>query len=221
MEKYQKILDIVNEELSCSAHKIDHVMRVYNLCKLIASGEEDVDIEVLSISALLHDIARVKESKDITGKVDHAILGGQMAEDLLSELGYEDAFIKKVKHCITTHRFRTGNLPNSKEAKILYDADKIDAIGAVGIARCFMLSGQFRQRLMIDEPLEEYIKNNITENGRLKDLSKHSPIIEYELKFKKIPSQMHTTKGKEIALERLEYMNKFYERLKNEITGTE
>lgn len=76
--------------------------------------------------------------------------------------------MKKIKYCVIAHRFRTGNEPNSHRSKILFDSDKLYVIGASGIARTFMLAGQFGQRLTVNEPLNEYLKCNTVENGRLK-----------------------------------------------------
>ena len=218
-EKHKKIIEIVEEKLTCSAHNLDHVFRVYNLCLLLAKYEKDVDLEILIPSALLHDIARVEESQDKTGEIDHAVLGGVIAEDILRKLEYEEEEIEKIKHCIITHRFRTGNEPNTIEAKILFDSDKLDVIGASGIARTFMLAGQFGQRLIANESLDEYLKCNTVENGRLKDVSKHTPFIEYEVKFKKIPDKLYTEKAKEIGKERLKFMDEYFTRLKLEIDG--
>jgi uncharacterized protein len=220
-EKQKKIMEIVQDKLTCSAHNLDHVFRVYNLCLLIAKHEENVDLDVLIPSALLHDIARVEESKDKTGKLDHAILGGEIAEDILRKLQYEEEKIQRIKHCIIAHRFRTGNEPNTIEAKILFDSDKLDAIGAIGIARTFMLSGQFGQRIIGKELLNEYMESNTVENGRLKDVSKHTPFIEYEVKFKKIPDKLYTNKAKEIGKERLKFMEEYFNRLQMEIEGIE
>lgn len=217
--KYKKIIEIVQDKLTCSAHNLDHVFRVYNLCLLIAKHEENVDLEVLIPSALLHDIARVEESKDKTGEIDHAILGSEIAEDILRKLQYEEEKIEKIKHCIISHRFRTGNEPNTIEAKILFDSDKLDAIGASGIARTFMLSGQFGQRLTINGTLDDYLEYNTVENGRLKDVSKHTPFIEYETKFKKIPDKLYTKQAKEIGEERLKFKEEYFNRLKLEIDG--
>lgn len=217
--KHKKIIEIVQDKLTCSAHNLDHVFRVYNLCLLLAKYEKDVDLEILIPSALLHDIARVEESQDKTGKVDHAVLGSVIAEDILRNLEYEEDKIEKIKHCIIAHRFRTGNEPNSIEAKILFDSDKLDVIGASGIARIFMLAGQFGQRLTTDEPLNDYLKSNTVENGRLKDVSKHTPLIEYEVKLKKIPDKLYTERAKEIGQERLNFMEKYFDRLKLELDG--
>lgn len=213
--RHKRIREIIEKELSCSAHNLDHVLRVYNLCMFLSKYEENVDLEVLIPAVLLHDIARVKESKDKTGEIDHAILGSEMAEDILRNLEYEEDKIEKIKHCIITHRFRTDNRPKTIEAKILFDADKLDAIGSIGIARCFMLAGQFGQSLSV----KKQVDTNTSENGRLKDVSKHSPFIEYEVKFKKIPEKLHTKKAKEIGIERLKFMDDFFKRLDLEIEG--
>lgn len=217
--KHRKIIEIVQDKLTCSAHNLDHVFRVYNLCLLLAKYEKDVDLEILIPSALLHDIARVEESRDKTGEIDHAVLGSVIAEDILRNLEYEEDKIEKIKHCIIAHRFRTGNEPNSIEAKILFDSDKLDAIGASGIARTFMLAGQFGQRLTVNESLNDYFKSNTVENGRLKEVSKHTPFIEYEVKLKKIPDKLYTQKAKEIGKERLSFMEIYFDKLKLEIDG--
>ena len=172
-EKYSKIIEIVKDKLTCSAHNLDHVFRVYNLCLTLAKDERNVDFEVLIPAALLHDIARVEESQDKTGKIDHAVLGGDLAEEILRDLEYNEEKINKIKDCIIAHRFRTGNEPKTIESKILFDADKLDVIGAIGIARTFMLAGQFGQRLTVDESLDEYLELNTVENGRIKKFQRN------------------------------------------------
>lgn len=217
--KHKKILEIVKEKLTCSAHNLDHVLRVHNLCLLIAKDEENVDLEILIPAALLHDIARVEESQDNTGQIDHAILGCEIAEGILKELEYEKEKIDKIKHCISAHRFRTGNEPKTIEAKILFDSDKLDIIGATGIARSFMLAGQFGQRLTANTDLNHYIKANTVENGRIKEVSKHTPFIEYEIKFKKIPDKLYTKTAKEIGEKRMKFMDEYFKTLRSEIDG--
>jgi len=144
-----------------------------------------------------------------------------MAEDILRNLNYEEEEIKKIKHCIVAHRFRSGNPPETIEAKILFDADKLDVIGSIGLARTFMIAGQFGQSISRNELTKDYMSNNTSENGRLKDVSKHSPFIEYEFKFKKIPEKLFTLKAKEIGRSRLRFMDEFFRRLDLEIEGVE
>lgn len=212
--KHLEILNIVREKLTCSAHNMDHVIRVYEQCLLIAESELDVDMDVLIPAALLHDIARVEESHDKSGTIDHAVLGAEIAADILNELDYSKEKIRAIQHCIVTHRFRTGNVPLTIEAKILFDSDKLDAIGAVGIARTFMLSGQFGQPLSTSL---KYDDNNASDNGRIKDVSNHTPFIEYEFKLKKIPNKLYTKKAIEIGKSRILFMDNFFETLKSEI----
>jgi uncharacterized protein len=226
MEKrYQTLKIIVEKEMqeAGSAHDIDHVMRVYNLCLYLARDEPHVDYDVLKISVLLHDVARVKEDKDDSGNTDHAVLSAEMAEEILRELDYSERKIGQVKHCIATHRFRSDNEPKTKEAKILFDADKLDVIGAIGVARCFIIAGQFGERIHSSVPIDDYIKENLVDgkrNGRIKTTSKHAPNIEFETKFKYIPDKLYTLKAKELAKQRIKYMEHFFERLKKDIKFT-
>lgn len=107
-EKYQSIKEHVERELSCSAHNMEHVMRVYSLCLQLAEGE-DINLEVLKPAALLHDIARVREDEDASGSIDHAVLGADMAEEILKSHGYSKEKREEILHCIVTHRFRSTN----------------------------------------------------------------------------------------------------------------
>jgi len=215
--KYKKIWRAVKEELSDSAHGINHTKRVYRLCKKLSS--EKIDQDVLLPAAILHDIARDQEDSDDFGKIDHAELGAEMAGEILIEIGFEQNKIEEIKHCIRTHRFRGNKESKSIEAKILSDADKLDAIGAVGVGRMFMLAGQFEERIYRSVDPELYAEKNMTQDGRVKKISDHSPNLEYELKLKKIPERLYTEKAKEIAEERLDYMVSFFSRLEKEIEG--
>jgi len=219
-EPFQSIRNIVAKELECSAHNMDHVDRVYNLC-LKLSEDENVDLDVIKASALLHDIARVKEDMDSTGKTDHALLSAEMALPILKNLNFSEDKIKHIQECIISHRYRTGNKPKSKEAEILFDSDKLDTIGTIGLARCFVWVGRNNAHIYRDVNIEEYIKENLNGNinGRIQDKTKHSVNIEYETKLKFIIDKLHTRKAKEIGKERLDYFKKFLERLEKEIKG--
>lgn len=218
---------IVGKEMegASPAHDINHVMRVYNLCLQLASYEQSVDMDVLKTAALLHDIARTREDKDGHShvlNVDHAVFGAEMSDKILRELGYPTGKIDNVKHCIAAHRFRGGNLPKTIEAKILSDADKLDVLGATGIARSFTIGGENGQKIYSDTPIDEYIKENLAggkSKGRIIDPSKHASNLEFETKFKHVPDRLYTQKAREVARERLEYMKGFFERLESEIEG--
>ena len=221
-EKYQKIKEIVERELSCSAHNMEHVMRVYNLALHLAEGAPNIDLDVLKTAVLLHDIARVQEDHDDSGNIDHAILGAEMAEEILRDLGYDRDKIERVKHCITAHRFRSGHEPKTQEAKILFDADKLDVLGAIGLARAFIITGQYGEMLYSDVDIDEYIQDNLVggkPDGRIKEMSKHTPNLEFETKFRHIPNRLYIQRAKKIAKQRIEFMERFFERLKMEIKG--
>jgi uncharacterized protein len=221
-KKYQKIKQIVEKELACSAHNMEHVIRVYHLCMHLAKGEKKVDLDVLVTAALLHDIARVREDTDSSRTTDHAVLGAEMAEKILKELSYPKQKIDHVKHCIVTHRLRTSQKPKTKEAEILSDADKLDAIGAIGLCRIFVLSGQYGRRIYSNASVKQYVRKNLiggTTKGRVKDMSKHAANLEYEVKLKHLGNSLHTKKAKEIAKGRLEFMAEFFARLRKEMEG--
>jgi len=219
-EKLQKVKKIVEKELSCSAHDMNHVTRVYNLCLHIAEDKK-IDLDVLKAAALLHDIARVKEDNDSTGNTDHAVLGSKMAALILKNLGFSEEKIKHVQDCIVSHRYRTGNKPQSEEAQILFDADKLDTLGAIGIARSFVWVGRNNARIYTDTDIDKYIKDNLGGkiNGRIKDKTKHSPQIEFETKLKFLCDNLHTERAKEICRERKIFYKKFLDRLEKEIKG--
>ena len=219
-QKFLKIKERVEKELSCSAHDIGHVMRVYNLCLRLAE-DEDVDLEVLQAAALLHDIARVKEDNDPSGKTDHAILSAEMAVPILKDLGFPDEKIRHIQDCIASHRYRTGDKPETKEAQILFDADKLDSLGAIGIARSFVWVGRNNAKIYTNGDIEEYIRNNLGGdiNGRIQDKTKHSPQIEFETKLKFLVDSLYTEKAKETGKERAEFYKKFLDRLEREING--
>ena len=219
-EKFQKIKKIVEKELSCSAHDIEHIMRVYNLSLNLADGEK-VDLDVLRASVLLHDIARAKEDDDSTGKTDHAVLSSAMARPILKDLGFSEEKIKHIQECILSHRYRTGNEPKTIEAKILFDADKLDSLGAIGVARSFIWVGRNNAHLYKKMNAEAYAKENMGGkiNGRIQDKTKHSPQIEFETKVKFLSDKLYTKKAKKVGAERLEFYKNFLNRLEKEIKG--
>jgi uncharacterized protein len=187
----RKIMDFVEEQLSNSsngAHSFDHTLRVHALS--IQIGEDlPISVRVVRAAALLHDVGRLKESE--TG-VSHSILSGEMSRPLLQELGYDETEIECIVDAIRTHRFSEGIEPNSLEGKILSDADKLDAMGAVGIYRAIAQS-ESKQRGMIG-----FLKHADEKLLKLKDL-------------------MYTTKGKALASERHDVLQSFVSELREEL----
>lgn len=204
---------IENYMLSCmgdSAHDKDHIYRVLYNALDIASTEQNVDYGVLICACLLHDIGR-KEQFD-NPSLCHAQVGGEKAYRFLLDNNFSNEFADKVKHCIVSHRFRQNNPPQSLEAKILFDADKIDATGTLGIARTLFYKGN------VGEPLY-----SILPDGRVSDGtgdSKPSFFQEYKYKLEKLYSRFYTLRGNEIAKERRKTAVSFYEDMKREVSDS-
>lgn len=198
-------------------HNFLHVQRVRNLAMQIAESEKDVDGEILEISCYLHDVGYDRE---MTDKVDHAVVGSELASEFLRRTGYDSAIVEAVKHCILAHRYRSDYQPQSIEAKILFDADKLDGSGAIGIVRGSMWLGKHGAN-----PLADYYDGYVTDNqggkveGRIKDKSRHSLLIDYEVKGRHLPEKMFTAAGKEIAKTRVAFYKSVLDRLKLEESG--
>lgn len=217
MSQSDKLKEVKKEakmffEGSPPSHDWAHVQRVYNLCLKIGK-KEGADLEVLKLAALLHDIARKREDES-KGKIDHATESARMAKGILKSYGYPEETISRVSHCIETHRSRDKRVPQTKEAKTLFDADKLDAIGAIGVARSFAFAGENRFKLYRDSNLD------FSEKPLDKiDYDSHTPILEYTSKLGKIKDRMLTKTGRKIAEERNRFTKQFFERLEKEIRG--
>ena len=191
-----------------AAHDFDHILRVLHMAEKIARAE-GADLEVVQTAALLHDIGLDQ------GRAGHETSAANRAKEILKNLaqGYSDQFIAAVAHAIEAHRFRSGPSPETLEAKVLFDADKLDSIGAIGIARAFAFGGWRGQKLWAEVP------PGYTEplNGRAADSTQHTAVHEYIVKLSKIKDRMQTPTGKRIAEQRHDFMVKFYEQLAREV----
>lgn len=128
--------------LSCmsdSAHDAQHVYRVLGAALEIARHEGGADMDILIAACLLHDIAREAQFAD--PGIDHALEGGCRAYAFLMGRGWREVRARAVQACIVTHRYRKSRPPEGLEAKILFDADKLDVCGAIGIARTLIYEG--------------------------------------------------------------------------------
>jgi uncharacterized protein len=192
-----------------SAHDFDHVLRVLALAEQIARAE-GADMDIIRAAALLHDIARVTE--DTTGRGDHAQMGAERAHDILLTRGWAAAKADAVSHAIAAHRFRGTTLPQTLEAQILFDADKLDSIGAIGIARAYAVSGALNQRLW-SEVTPGASANRDQHNAD------HTAVAEFAVKLSKVRERMYTTTAKQLAAERHQYMVDFFTRLNQEVRG--
>jgi uncharacterized protein len=195
-----------------AAHNFDHVLRVLRLAERIGHAE-GADMDILRAAALLHDVARVAED---AGGPCHAQAGAEQARQILAVHSEED--VNAVAHAIRTHRFRGSSLPQTLEAQILYDADKLDAIGAIGVARAYAIAGRHAQRLWAEVP-QGFANRSILEARRDVTDEKHTPVHEYMFKLSRLKDALFTQTARAIAKDRHDYMARFFERLKREVHG--
>ena len=202
IEKY--MLECMND----SAHDPEHIYRVLYLSLNIASKiTEKINFNVLIASCLLHDIGREEQFKN--SKICHAEIGGLMAKDFLVKNGWTNEEATHVNNCISTHRYRGNNIPETIEAKILFDADKLDVVGNLGIARTLLYKGT--------------VKNNIYEikNGQIcfgeNKEDKETFLKEYNFKLKNLYNKFYTKEAMKMAKKQKEYAQIFYDKLVDQI----
>lgn len=209
--KKEMYLKIEKYMLSCmkdGAHDCQHIYRVLYFALDIAS-DYSVDKDVLIAACLLHDIGREAQFKN--SECDHAVVGADMAYKYLCEIKWTESKASHVKACISTHRYRNNNLPKSIEAKILFDADKLDVVGTVGIARTLAYKG------IVSEPLY-----SIDETGNVLDGSgDESPSFfkEYNWKLKNVYDKFFTNRAKKIAEKSRKASIDFYESMYREVSS--
>jgi uncharacterized protein len=190
-----------------AAHDFDHVLRVAAMADRIALAE-GADRDIVRAAALLHDIGLDK------GRAGHETSAARRATEILHEQGYDEIFCNAVAHAIESHRFRLGPTPQTLEARVLFDADKLDAIGAIGVARAFAFGAHRGQKLWGVVP-PDYV-----DQPAGADPNQHTAVHEFHVKLSKIKDRLFTTTGKLIAEERHAFMVKFYEQLDREVQGS-
>ena len=202
-EKYYNKLD--KEDFS---HDFNHVLRVERLALRIGK-EEGADLEILDAAALLFDVARGLED---SGKIkDHAEEGSKIARDILKKIDFPKEKIESVCHAILVHRKSYNRKPETIEAKIIQDADYLDALGAIDIARVIsscLKSKKYKRPIYVDEPED----SNENKSG--------IHYLLYKLKHPKLqPQNFNTKMGRKIAKERFEFIREFTFRFIKEWKG--
>ena len=190
------------------SHDWEHTLRVCRLCERLGPVE-GADIDVLLIAAYLHDIGRGAQDAS-NGAVCHAEKGARMAEPIIQALPLSENQKQNILHCIKSHRFRGNHAPSTPEAKVLFDADKLDAIGAVGVARAYLFAGEVGARLHNpDADLENTKPYSEDDTG----------FREFRIKLCKIKDRVLTRAGRKLARERHDFMEVFFKRFIEEYEG--
>lgn len=194
-------------------HDFDHVMRVYRIAEKL-SKIEGADLEIVRAAALLHDSRGSAPGVVGSARAEHHITSAQFAGDILARKGWPAEKIQAVQHCILGHRFRgQENKPQTIEAKVLFDADKLDVLGAIGAARTVAYAA-LDGKPAYAEPSEKFLQTGIKEPDE-----PHSSYHEFLFKLRKVKDRLFTDSGKKIAEERHAYLVGFYAQLQAEVRG--
>lgn len=204
---FEELKKEVQPYFEIGGHGFDHVERVFNMAMKLAK-EEKADEEVVGISALLHDIARSKEDKN--EDLCHAEEGAKMALDIIKKYNFPENKVKNIYHSILAHRYSKDIKPETKEAAIIQDADRLDAIGAIAIARVFNHNGEKGNHMHIPgkKPDKNYKGQDSTAINHF-----------YEKIFKLKPEGFNTKAARKIAKERYKFTESFVDRFLAEWDG--
>ncbi|MFO7821801.1 MAG: HD domain-containing protein [Lentisphaeria bacterium] len=207
----QYVYEILTAVPHC--HGWDHTVRVWKNARHIARVEQ-ADSAVVEYAALLHDIGRAAEFEN-PGNTCHAQIGATKIPSILTEIGISNPdFIEHVTQCVLTHRYRKRqqHTPQTLEAKIVFDADKLDSMGAIGLGRAFHFAGRIGAKV-----------HNTAEAALASE--SHSPddtaYREYLVKLRYIHENMLTEEGKKMAEARCHFMEEFFAELNRETQQTD
>lgn len=193
-------------------HGFDHIERVYRMAERLALAE-NADLEIVHAAALLHDI----EGSNPAGeeRANHHHQSADIAAEILRAEGWPDERIAAVQHCIRAHRFRDDREPPATiEAKVLFDADKLDVLGAIGVARVIGYAVQAGQPIYA-QPSVQFLATGTDQPGE-----PHSAYHEHLFKLSKVKDRLFTASAQKIAADRHAYLDAYFKRLIAEMDGS-
>ncbi|MFZ5810119.1 MAG: HD domain-containing protein [Chloroflexota bacterium] len=191
-------------------HGFDHVWRVVKLARRLA-WLEGADEQIVEAAAWLHDAQDLDGETQKHSRLQHQDESAAIAGAVLAGWGWPMTRISAVQHCIRAHRFRSSmEMPQTLEAKTLFDADKLDAIGAVGAARAIGYAVQ-RGEPFYARPSPSFLQEGVLEEGE-----HHSAYHEFVFKLGKLKDRLYTASGRQLAEERHAFMVDFFQRLQAE-----
>ena len=191
-------------------HGFDHILRVLRLAERLARAE-GADLEIVRAAVLLHDASGAETGGE--KRSDHQHHSAEFAKVILEAEGWTAERVVAVQHCIRAHRFRGDEAPQTLEAKILFDADKLDVIGAFGVARTLAYDVVMGWPFYADVS-EEFRQTGVKVEGEV-----HSSYHEFIFKLGKIKDRLHTRSARELAEGRQKFLNEFFSQLHAEARG--
>ncbi|SEN07234.1 uncharacterized protein SAMN04488103_10343 [Gemmobacter aquatilis] len=191
---------------SDGAHDLAHLRRVWRNCQKIARAEGGADLEVLLAAAMFHDVVNLP--KNAPNRAEASRLSAEVAVAYLAGTDFPPQKLPAVAHAITAHSFSAGVPPETPEARILQDADRLEALGALGLARMFYVAGALGGGLFDPE-------DPLAQRRALDDRA--FALDHLEVKLFPVAEAMQTAEGRELAQQGAEWMEAFRARLLREI----
>jgi uncharacterized protein len=188
------------------AHDFSHALRVYRIAKMIGE-EEGAYVQVVGLAALLHDAGSGPKRKDRSGESEAKKLA--TVEEFLKRKDLPEDVINKVLYAVEVHSFSKGIEPATLEAKVLQDADRLDAMGAIGIARVFLTGGALGRPLY--SPEDPFCKNREPDDGRWN-------LDHFFKKLLLLEAGMQTETGRRLARRRGTVLRRYLTDLEEEIS---
>jgi uncharacterized protein len=205
-ELAERLLAALGDPGDDGSHDRSHLLRVWRNASAIAGQEPGCDRTVLTAAVILHDCVAVEKNSPQRSHASR--LAAAHARGILAELGWDAARIDATAHAIEAHSFSAGIAPKTVEARILQDADRLDAIGAIGIARCFYVAGRMGSSLY--DPADPQAVNRDLDDQKF-------ALDHFGAKLFKIAGNFQTKAGQGLAEERTRSMRDFVRALLDEI----
>jgi uncharacterized protein len=193
------LLSTLNADSSDGSHDRSHLLRVWRNADAIAEHEPGCDRAVLTAAVILHDCVAVE--KDSPQRAQASRLSAARARSVLADLGWDEGRIERTAHAIEAHSFSAGIAPETPEARVLQDADRLDAIGAVGVARCFYVAGRMGSGLY--EPGDPAAERRPLDDRAF-------ALDHFGAKLFKLAGSFRTRSGQAMADQRTRAMQDFY-----------
>ena len=203
-----RLLTALAFEASDGSHDLAHILRVWANASRIAASEARCDGELLVAAVILHDCVAAEKNSPQRATVSR--LAAARARQIAAELGWPSPRLEALAHAIEAHSFSAGIEPRSLEARILQDADRLDAIGAIGIARCFYVAGRLGLAL--------YDEQDPSAKGRNLNDRRYA-LDHFAVKLLKIAPALRTEAGRAMGRERDTLLRRFLADLRGEVTG--
>ena len=206
----ERLLAAIDTDSNDGSHDRSHLLRVWRNASAIAEQEPHCDRAILTAAVILHDCVAVEKNSPQRSKASR--LASAQAREILAAFGWDPARIAAAAHAIEAHSFSAGIAPRTTEARIVQDADRLDAIGAIGVARCFYIAGRMGSGLY--DPADPSAVNRDLDDRRF-------ALDHFRTKLFKLAANFQTRTGQALAEARTQTMRGFVQILLSEIEGTD